>query len=259
LDKLDHDNIAKLLEIKFRQYNQVSFIALDPICVPHKFRLLQDIEISGFFAATLAWGLRKTIINNATHLMNLMDDSPYQFITTHQTSDLKRFLKFAHRTFNATDLLYFIYFLNYHYSVHKSLETAFINPDEKANTLEVSLRYFYEYFFSLDHPLRTHKHVATPAKNSACKRLCMYLRWMVRCDNQGVDFGLWKQITPAQLICPMDVHVSRVSYQLGLIDKPVSNWKTALQLTNNLKKIDPKDPCKYDYALFALGVIEDFR
>jgi uncharacterized protein (TIGR02757 family) len=259
LDKLDLGNIAKLLEIKFRQYNQVSFIANDPICIPHKFNAQQDIEIAGFFAATLAWGLRKTIINNANNLMHLMDDSPYEFITKHEPSDLKRFLKFVHRTFNATDLLYFIHFLNHHYSIHKSLETAFINPDAKDSSLEDNLKYFYNYFFSLDHPLRTHKHVATPAKNSACKRLCMFLRWMVRQDNQGVDFGLWKQITPAQLICPMDVHVSRVSYQLGLIDQPKSNWKTALQLTDNLKKMDGQDPCKYDYALFALGVIEDFK
>ncbi len=253
-----HIALVELLNKKVAQYNNFEFIALDPICIPHNFKKQQDIEIAGFFAATLAWGLRKTIINSGNKLMALMDNAPYDFILNHKPIDRKIFEKFAHRTFNANDLMYFIEWLQDYYRQYHTLEKAFID-ENNPNSLEAGLIQFYNRFFSLPHLERTYKHVASPIKNSACKRLCMYLRWMVRKDNCGVDFGLWKNIKQENLICPMDVHVSRVSAKLGLIEQPKSNWKTALELTNTLKKLCPKDPCKYDYALFSLGVIEQVK
>jgi len=190
----------------------------------------------------------------------LMDNAPYDFCLNHTDEDLKKLEKFCHRTFNDTDLLYFVSFFKYHYSKSKSLESAFFNnttlqQDNNANVIERALNYFYQYFFSLeDIPERTKKHVASPAKNSACKRLNMYLRWMIRNDHKGVDFGLWKKITPAQLICPVDVHVARVSKHFGLLQRKQVDWLAAVELTNELKKFDPGDPVKYDFALFSLGI-----
>jgi uncharacterized protein (TIGR02757 family) len=247
--------LSDLLNKKYIQYNKPSFIPQDPIVVPHQFSKQQDIEIAGFFAATLAWGLRKTIINNTRQLMLLMDNDPHNFVLHYKETDLKPFLHFVHRTFNATDLLYFLHFLQYHYQQHTSLEDAFLAPNSSGN-LEAKLKYFYNTFFSLDHPERTHKHVATPARNSACKRLCMYLRWMVRKDKNGVDFGIWHKIKSSELICPLDVHVSHIAYKLQLIPHQKSDWKTALILTENLRTLDAKDPSKYDYALFGLGAEE---
>lgn len=245
------------LDSKVALYNRRDFIEDDPISIPHRFSKQQDVEIMGFFAATLAWGQRKTIINNCNRLVVLFDNAPHDFILNHREADLKRFLDFKHRTFNPTDLLYFITFLQYFYRQHNSLELAFthgMGQDDK--TIEKGLIGFYELFFSLDHPTRTHKHVATPAKNSACKRLNMFLRWMVRKDGSGVDFGIWKSISPAQLLCPLDVHVDRVARQLGLLTVKQSNWKAVLELTENLRQLDPEDPVKYDFALFGLGVLE---
>lgn len=245
-------------------YNHSGFIPSDPISIPHRFSLLQDIEIAGFFAAVFAWGNRTTIINKCNELMTLMDNSPYDFICRHKETDLKRFLHFKHRTFQATDLLHFIRFLHFHYHseqsnkpmVEASLETAFTRGlqkrDEDTGNMLTS---FHHYFFSLeDSPIRTRKHISTPENNSSCKRLNMYLRWMVRKDKNGVDFGLWKTIKPHQLVCPLDVHVQRIACKLGLIQKEKSDWQTALELTKNLKLLDPKDPVKYDLALFGLGV-----
>ncbi|MFT6478189.1 MAG: hypothetical protein ACI9V1_001620 [Spirosomataceae bacterium] len=249
-----------LLNEKYEQFNTPDFIENDPISIPHKFTLKQDIEISGFFAAMLAWGQRKTIINKCNQLMELMDNAPFQFITQHTDNDLKRFLDFKHRTFNATDTLYFIEFFREHYSKYPSLESAFTNTlsPQDAN-IRASLIGFHDYFFSLpEFPHRTRKHVATPIRNSSCKRINMYLRWMVRQDDKGVDFGLWSQIKPSQLICPCDVHVERVARHLGLFTRPKPDWKAAEELTNRLKLINSEDPVKYDFALFGLGIEQYF-
>lgn len=252
--------LRDFLNKKVKEYNQKTFIASDPISIPHRFAIKQDIEIAGFFAAVFAWGNRTTIINKCNELMLLMDHSPYQFITQHRELDLKRFLAFKHRTFNATDLLHFIRVLRHHYendsSAEPTLETAFSKGlSRKDETVENTLLYFHDYFFSLeDSPARTKKHISTPANNSSCKRLNMYLRWMVRNDNAGVDFGIWKKIQPHQLVCPLDVHVQRVAFNLKLISSEKADWKTAVELTNNLKQLDPKDPVKYDIALFSMGV-----
>ena len=189
-----------------------------------------------------------------------MDNSPYDFIRTHEEKDLKRMLQFRHRTFNVTDLLYFILFLQHHYKTSPSLETAFSQwMGKKDLNIEKALTGFHDYFFSLqDAPLRTKKHIATPHRNSTCKRLNMFLRWMVRTDNNGVDFGIWKEIKPSQLICPIDVHVARVAQSFNLVKRKQVDWITAIELTTQLKKFDPYDPVKYDFALFGLGVGERF-
>ena len=248
--------LKKLLDDRAAFYNQPRFIEDDPISVPHRFTLKQDVEIAGFFAAVLAWGRRTTIINNANRLMAWMDQAPYQFITQHAEGDLKRFLSFAHRTFNATDLLYFIDFLKRHYTEKESLESAFLPAAGHSLTIEPHLIHFHRYFFSAEHPQRILKHIATPLRNSACKRLCMFLRWMVRQDNRGVDFGLWQEISAAQLVCPLDVHVAGVAHRLGLLPHEKSNWKNALLLTEQLRQMDPQDPVRYDFALFGLGAEE---
>lgn len=253
------EKLKQLLDDKRRLYNQPSFIISDPICIPHSFTKKQDIEISGLFAAVLAWGNRTTIINNCKKLMQWMDNAPLDFILQHKDTDLKPFLSFVHRTFNATDLLYFIHFLQYHYRQYPSLEDAFV-PGKKYEheTVEQALIHFHNYFFSIEHPDRTKKHIATPLRNSACKRLNMYLRWMVRKDKQGVDFGIWKKISPRQLVCPLDVHVARVALRLELLNNDKSNWTNAIQLTDKLKQLNPDDPAVYDYALFGLGMAERF-
>ena len=263
---INNKNYQKQLQIILNElvetYNQPNFIVNDPISIPHLFTKKQDIEIMGFWAAMLAWGQRKTIINKSNELISLMDNAPYDFIKNHQESDLKRFLNFKHRTFNATDTLYFIDFFSRFYAENESLETAFskhLSP--KDETIENALIGFHKTFFDdengiLSVPIRTYKHVGTPTRKSACKRLCMFLRWMVRKDDKKVDFGIWENISPAQLICPCDVHVDRQARKLGLISRPQTDWKTALELTKNLKIFDQNDPVKYDFALFGLGVNE---
>lgn len=249
-------NLAyELIEKKYKAYNNATFIQDDPISLPHQFSKLQDIEIIGFWIAMLAWGNRKSIIASGKKLVQLMDGAPHEFILHHQDSDLKRLLDFKHRTFNTTDTLYFVEFLNHHYRHHSSLETAFIQ--NKPPTTEQSLIDFHHYFFSLaDAPERTRKHIATPLRGSTCKRLNMFLRWMVRKDKHGVDFGLWKKIKPSQLLIPLDVHVDRTARKLGLIARPQTDWKTVLELTENLRQFDPKDPVKYDYALFGISLLD---
>lgn len=248
--------IIDLLNEKYELFNQPNFIPHDPICIPHQFSKKQDIEITGFIAATLAWGQRKTIINKCNEFIGLMDNAPYDFIKNHQDSDLKRFLAFKHRTFNATDTLYFIEFFKDFYSKNDSLENAFlVGLKQQDDDIKVGLENFQNVFFSLeDYPIRTRKHVATPARNSSCKRINMFLRWMVRKDSKGVDFGIWDKIKTSQLVCPCDVHVERVARKLGLITRPKPDWQTAVELTQNLKQLDPIDPVKYDFALFGLGV-----
>jgi uncharacterized protein (TIGR02757 family) len=257
---MNHKQIKRLLDAKVKEYNTPTFIAKDPISVPYQFSKKQDIEIAAFFAAILAWGNRTSIINSANKIMQWMDFAPHAFILAHQDVDLKPMLHFAHRTFNATDLLHCIAFFKMHYTANASLESAFLIYQDSAISIEKSLINFKEYFFSLpDSPERTGKHIPSPQKKSACKRLNMFLRWMVRKDNCGVDFGLWNRISPSQLICPLDVHVGNVAHRLGLIPDAKSNWRNAELLTKALQQFDAKDPVKYDYALFSLGVMEKFN
>jgi uncharacterized protein (TIGR02757 family) len=260
MNKIRLLRLKQELNIILKEYNNSGFIPSDPISVPHRFTKKQDIEIAGFFAAIFAWGNRTTIINKCNELMMLLEDAPYQFVSQHEEIDLKRFLAFKHRTFNATDLLHFIRVLRYHYqhdsSKEPTLETAFSKGlNEMDETVEQALIYFHHYFFSLeDSPGRTKKHISTPENNSSCKRLNMFLRWMVRRDEANVDFGIWTSIKPHQLVCPLDVHVQRVALRLGLISSEKSDWKTAVELTCNLRQLDPDDPIKYDIALFSMGV-----
>lgn len=296
-------DLQAFLDKKVVEYNRPSFIIDDPVSIPHQFSRRQDIEIAGFFTAIFSWGNRATIIKKTKELMRLMDNAPFDFVLQHQETDLKRMLDFRHRTFNATDLLYFIAFLRHHYSHYDSLEDAFLRPWETAGDgsypgsgtvaadgwqAERSLSAFYHYFFSLDGafaedqeekigprrkpandwpsaggspilvPPRTRKHIASPEKHSSCKRINMFLRWMVRNDGNGVDFGLWRRIPMAQLICPLDLHVARVAKKLGLLHRKQSDWTAALELTQQLALLDPDDPAKYDFALFGLGVMEKF-
>lgn len=253
---MNFSELKKLLDAKVALYNRPSFIKDDPVSIPHRFAKKQDIEISGMFAAIFAWGLRKTIINKCSELMSLMDDAPYDFILNHKEKDLKRLLQFKHRTFNTTDLLYFIHFFKNYYSENSSLENAFAKHILKGDEdVRSGLAGFHDLFFSLpDAPSRTKKHLPTPLRKSSCKRINMYLRWMVRADKQGVDFGLWKKISPAQLLCPLDLHVERVSRELTLLKGKQNAWESTLQLTKRLREFDVTDPVKYDFALFGMGV-----
>ncbi len=249
--------VADLLAEKYLKYNQPDFIPNDPILIPHLFTKKEDIEIMGFWASILAWGQRKTIINKCKELIKLMDGAPHEFIMHHQDADLKAFLSFKHRTFNATDTLYFIAWFRAFYQKNESLEDAFLIKNQATDEKNVrqNLVVFQENFFSFeDYPHRTRKHIATPLRNSSCKRLNMFLRWMVRKDNHGVDFGIWNNIPTARLVCPCDVHVERVARKLGLVTRPKPDWQMAVELTENLKLLDANDPVKYDFALFGLGV-----
>lgn len=254
---MDQRDLREFLDRKVEQYNQPSFILNDPISIPRRFTKKQDIEIAGFFAAIFSWGNRTTIIRKSGELMQLMDNAPHQFVLKHTEKELRRLLDFRHRTFNATDLLYFIEFLRHHYTHHDSLEDAFLRAPLLPEA--ASLSGFYNYFFSLeDAPPRTYKHIASPEKNSSCKRLNMFLRWMVRKDDKGVDFGIWQRISPSRLICPLDVHVARVAKSFGLLSRTQTDWQAALELTDYLLILDKDDPVKYDFALFGLGAIEKF-
>lgn len=242
--------LKRFLDSHVSLFNKESFIADDPICIPKRFSDAQDIEITAFWTSMLAWGQRKTIINKATELFDLMDNMPYEFIVNHKESDRKRFANFKHRTFQYTDTLYFLDCLQRIYNQHASLEELFLHQN-----IEKALIAFHEIFFDHPHaPKRTRKHIATPSRNSSCKRLNMFLRWMVRKDKSGVDFGIWKNIDPSVLMMPLDVHVQRVALQLGVLTRTQSDWKAVIELTDNMKQLDPADPVKYDYALFGLGV-----
>ena len=257
---MEINSLKDFFNIKVEEYNKPSFIKDDPVCIPHLFSKKEDIEIAGFFASIFAWGGRTTIINKSKELMHLMDMAPHDFIINHNSEGLKKLLQFKHRTFNTTDLLYFVEFLKFHYRNNASLEDAFtkcMNKEDK--TIEQALIGFHNYFFSLEHvPGRTKKHIATPYKKSTCKRLNMYLRWMVRTDDKGVDFGLWKKISPSQLICPIDLHVARVAKHFNLLIRKQIDWQAANELTAYLRTLDATDPVKYDFALFGLGVIEKY-
>lgn len=251
--------LKEYLEDHYTRYNDLPFIKDDPISIPHSYSDQRDIEITAFWTAMLAWGQRVTIINKSKELFALMGNSPYDFIVNHKESDRARFSEWKHRTFNYTDTLYFLSFLQWYYRNHDSLETAFLYPGYSSDDFDMkqALSYFHTQFFSLeDAPRRTQKHVATPARKSSCKRLNMYLRWMVRNDEKQIDFGIWKNIPTAALHLPLDVHVQRVALRLKLMKRTQADWRAVEELTKKLRTFDLQDPCKYDYALFGIGVSE---
>lgn len=253
---MKHKQIKALLEEALTSYYVPEFILTDPVYIPHRFKLKQDIEIMGFFASILAWGQRKTIINKCLELEHLFEKQPFDFIKNCSEPELRKLEHFVHRTFNSTDLLYVVHFLKKHFQTHKSLETAFFpQHDQSKNAVKKGLTHFAEYFASdPSFPKRTSKHIASPVKKSACKRLNMYLRWMVRQDAQNIDFGIWQHISPSQLICPLDVHVMKTALKLGLLTRDKADWQAAETLTQTLRKFDKEDPVKYDYALFGLSI-----
>lgn len=251
-------DLKEVLDEAYNRFNQPAFIEKDPISIPHQFSSLADREIMGFWVAILSWGQRKTIINKANELIERMDGAPYDFVVNHSEEDLKPFLAFKHRTFQAIDTLYFLQFLQWYYRQFDSLEDAFARHlSNDSPDVGPALKGFHELFFSLpDAPQRTRKHVSTPQRKSSCKRLNMFLRWMVRKDDRGVDFGVWNRIKPAQLLMPLDVHVDRVARYLGLLHRKPRDWASVLELTTNVRRFDADDPVKYDFALFGLGVLE---
>ena len=249
-------NLKVYLDSKHEQFNQLGFIKDDPISIPHRFEKKEDIEIIAFFMAIIAWGQRKSIINSGEKLIQIFNQAPYDFIVNHQEKDLKKCLGFVHRTFNEEDLLSLIAYIKSLYLSGEGLEFSFSKHlNAKDKNIEKALNGFRMAYEESDFFLnRTKKHIAYPDGGSACKRLNMYLRWMVRIDKYGVDFGLWNSISPSQLVCPLDVHVIKQAHILGLIDSEKSDWKTAIQLTERLKKFDKSDPVKYDFALFGIGI-----
>lgn len=251
-------DLKVLLDENVERFNSPAFITNDPISVPHQFYQKQDIEITAFWTAMLSWGQRVTIINKANELVALMNGRPYDFILNHNESDLKPFVNFKHRTFNGGDALYFIHFLNHFYNRHESLETAFtMHRMSDTDQMQEMLTGFHHYFFDSEYALpRTRKHVATPARKSTCKRLNMFMRWMVRNDNKGVDFGLWPNIPMSALKIPLDVHVEKVARKYGLLKRKQRDWQAVLEITDALYDFDPNDPVKYDYALFGEGVMD---
>jgi uncharacterized protein (TIGR02757 family) len=255
--RLSKKELKRFLDEKVEQYNNRSFITSDPIQIPHRFSKKEDIEIAGFLSASIAWGNRTMIINNANKLTRFMDDAPYDFVMNHNKSDLKSMEGFVHRTFNSSDLWYFIKGLQNIYQNHGGLETALL-PKEEHDDYQSAISDFKKRFFELPHLSRTQKHVSDPLKGSAAKRICMYLRWMVRSNATGVDFGLWKTHSTTKLSCPLDVHTGNIARKLGILKRKQNDWKAVKELDITLRKFDPEDPVKYDFALFGLGVFEKF-
>lgn len=253
---IDELRVKDMLDFYAVKYNHPDFITDDPISIPHQFSKKQDIEIAGFWTSVLSWGQRKSIIKSASRLMALMDNSPHQFVIEHQPNDLRRFENYCHRTFNYTDSLYFLHALREIYQAHDSLEDAFLiqNPLYEGS-IENVIENFHTRFFSLpDVPHRTRKHLPKPSSGSRCKRLLMFLRWMVRSDQQGVDFGIWKRLRPDQLFLPLDVHVERSARLFGLLKRKTMDWKAVEELSRACMKLNPEDPVLYDFALFGLSV-----
>lgn len=254
---MQQEELKEFLEEKVKQYNTQEFIETDPVQIPHLFSKKEDIEIAGFLAATISWGKRAMIIKNCLQMMDLLDNSPYDFVMNHNSKDLEKLADFKHRTFNGIDFQFFISSLQNIYQNHGGLETVFSNH-KQGNSLQPAIHQFKKVFFEIPHPARTTKHVSDPLKGSAAKRIHMFLRWMVRQDQLGVDLGIWKTIPTAALSCPLDVHTGNVGRKLGLITRKQNDAKTLLELDTNLRKLDPVDPVKYDFALFGLGVFEGF-
>jgi uncharacterized protein (TIGR02757 family) len=249
--------VKDFLEEKVSVYNNPGFIDTDPVFVPHQFNLKEDIEIAGFLAATLAWGSRKTIIRNTLRLMHLMGNAPYDFVMNHREHHLEKLDGFVHRTFNATDARFFVKALQHIYNQEGGLESIFTRYADTTSIIP-AIEKLHTIFFSLPHPSRSRKHVSNPAKGSSSKRINMFLRWMVRKDNKGVDFGLWRSIPPGILSCPLDVHSGAVARSLGLLKRKQNDIKALVELDNALRYMDPHDPVKYDFALFGLGVFEKY-
>lgn len=254
---INHLELKEFLDEKVEFYNNPNFIESDPIQIPHRYSLKEDIEISGFLTSTIAWGNRKMILKNSCQMMQLLGNSPYDFIMSHNDNDLERLESFVHRTFNGIDLAFFIKSLNNIYLNHNGLESIFSKYQE-SESVQVAISEFKKIFFEIEHLKRTEKHVSDPLKNSASKRLNMWLRWNCRTDNRGVDLGIWKFISPSKLSCPLDVHSGNVARKLGLLTRKQNNAKALFELDTNLRKLDPIDPVKYDFALFGLGVFENF-
>lgn len=255
--ELNNIDLKEFLDDKVKKYNNCNFIESDPISVPHLYTEKEDIEIAGFLTATISWGNRKMIIRNAKRMMELLGNSPYDFIVNHKDIDLEKLNGFAHRTFNANDFIFFIKALQYIYKKKNGLEGIF-NEYSTKDSLQPAIHQLKNIFFELPHPARTAKHLSDPFKGSAAKKINMYLRWMVRKDNGGVDFGIWKSISPSILSCPLDVHSGNVARKLGLITRKQNDSKTVFELDMNLREMDREDPVKYDFALFGLGVFEGF-
>ena len=254
--QLAQKDLKDFLEEKYDLYNRPSFIESDPISIPHQFSRKEDIEIAAFFAATIAWGQRPTILRNAHRLMELMENEPYQFIIHSEKNDWKRLEGFVHRTFQYTDVVYFIKSLQNIYLNYGGLEKVFAEKSKK--DIKEGIQHFRKVFLEINPAGRTTKHIANVEKNASAKRINMFLRWMVRNDKRGVDFGIWKSIAPALLYCPLDLHSGRVARKLGLLNRTQDDWKAVQELTLNLRILDKKDPVKYDFALFGLGVFERF-
>lgn len=254
---LTHTELYDFLEEKTRLYNQPKFIESDPIQIPHEFSLKEDIEISAFLTATIAWGNRKMIISNAKKMIALMDNKPYDFVCNHQQNDLESLTKFVHRTFNSDDLIVFIRGLKNIYLNHEGLEQIFNKP-LKNDSLQANITELKKIFFEMPHLERTTKHISNPENGSAAKRINMFLRWMVRHDHSGVDFGIWPSISPHKLSCPLDVHSGNVARKLGLLSRKQNDAKALVELDKSLRIFDKNDPVKYDFALFGLGVFEGF-
>lgn len=255
-EPFDRNEVVQLLEEKASQFESYAFIETDPISVPHRYSQPDDIEIAGFLAATIAWGQRVTLIRNANWLLDRMDDAPADFIRSFEASDLAPFKKFVHRTFNGDDCLFFLNALKRIFAEHGSIENAFSSPE---GDVKNGIIQFRNRFLSGDDALRSAKHISDPAKNSASKRINMYLRWMVRSSHRNVDFGIWKRFQPHQLLCPLDVHSGGVARKLGILQRKQDDWKATVELTDMLRSFDANDPVKYDYALFGLGVFDGFR
>ncbi|CAM1374538.1 TIGR02757 family protein [Tenacibaculum xiamenense] len=251
------EELRAFLDEKVIEYNNTDFINSDPVQIPISFSQKEDQEIAGFLAATIAWGNRKMIIKNAQRIVDLMGNSPYDFVMNHDEGDLERFESFVHRTFNAVDITFFIKSLKNIYSNHQGLESA-LKPQEGIDNYQLAIHEFKKTFFEIPHEKRTLKHVSDPLKNSASKRINMFLRWMVRDDKSGVDLGIWKSHSPANLHCPLDVHSGNVARKLGILKRKQNDWKALTELDTTLRKFDSKDPVKYDFALFGLGVFEKF-
>lgn len=253
---INRNEIKDFLEAKVLQFNTIDFIEDDPISIPHRYTEKEDIEIAGFLASSMAWGNRKMIKKNGLRLMAMMSESPYDFVINHQEHHLEKLAGFAHRTFNSEDLLYFIKALRHIYTSRNGLEDIFFRFQQN-DSLQPAIHQLHEVFFEISHPKRTVKHLADPNKGSAAKRINLFLRWMIRNDNSGVDFGLWKSISPSKLSCPLDIHSGNVARKLGLLKRKQNDAKALEELDNVLRKLDPQDPVKYDFALFGLGVAEN--
>ena len=254
---MTNSELKSFLDEKVLQYNTLDFIETDPVQIPHLFSLKEDIEIAGFLSATIAWGNRKMIIKNSHKMMDLMGNSPYDFIMSHNDEGLERLESFVHRTFNGQDFASFIKGLQHIYKNYDGLETVFATHQE-TNSMQKSISEFKKIFFEIEHQNRTQKHISDPMNGSAAKRINMYLRWMCRQDNKGVDLGIWKSISPSLLSCPLDVHSGNVARKLGLLTRKQNDGKALAELDSKLRELDPNDPVKYDFALFGLGVFEGF-